>query len=245
MVLRQLLHKDPIGISYLLGCVGKSSGVVVDPMGDIETYIKASLDVGVRIKYVIDTHIHADHISSARALAEAANAEYVLSEHANVTFPFKPVKNGDVLEVGNVTVEVMAAPGHTPESIVLIVRDKTRSNEPWFILSGHTLMAGDLGRTELATDARDGAKVLFETVKKLQQFPDSVEILPGAYAGSVCGRSLSGKPWSTIGFERKFNTAFSITDEKQFIEFMTKEIPPAPPEARTFRAINSGLEGTK
>jgi len=101
-------------------------------------------------------------------------------------------------------------------------------------------MVGDLGRTELASSAEQGARDLFRSVQRLRDLPDYVEVLPGAYAGSVCGRSLSGKPWSTIGFERRHNKAFRITDEGEFIRFMTAQIPPAPPEAARLRAINAG-----
>ena len=123
------------------------------------------------------------------------------------------VKDGDVLELGNVTATVMHTPGHTPEHISLLVTDRTRAAEPWFVLTGHTLMVGDLGRTELASSAEDGARALFASVRRLKELPDHVEVLPGAYSGSVCGRSLSGKPTSTIGFERRFNKAFRIEDE--------------------------------
>ena len=148
----------------------------------------------MRIRYVIDTHVHADHVSAGRALAEAAGAEYVLFAQAPVNFPFRGVRDGEVLELGNVAIEVLHTPGHTPEHISLLVTDRTRADEPWFVLTGHTLMVGDLGRTELATSAEEGARALFRSVQRLKVLPDYLEILPGAYSGSVCGRSLSGKP---------------------------------------------------
>jgi glyoxylase-like metal-dependent hydrolase (beta-lactamase superfamily II) len=134
----------------------------------------------------------------------------------------------------------MHTPGHTPEHISLLVTDRTRSEVPWFILTGHTLMAGDLGRTELAVSAEDGARDLFRTALRLKTLPDYVEILPGAYAGSVCGRRLSGKPWSTIGFEKRHNKALAFEDVAEFVQFMLAEIPPAPPEAARIRAANAG-----
>ncbi len=241
MILRQFLHQDPVGISYLFGCGGKAAGAVVDPVGDIQPYLGAAEDAGMRIHFVIDTHVHADHLSAGRALAEAAGAEYVLSAEADVSFPFKGVRDGDVLPLGNVTATVLHTPGHTPEHICLLVSDRTRADEPWFVLTGHTLMVGDLGRTELAVSAEQGAKDLFQSVLRLKALPDYVEVLPGAYAGSVCGRRLSGKPWSTIGFEKRHNEAFRSEDEAEFIRFMLAEIPPAPPEAATLRAANSAL----
>jgi glyoxylase-like metal-dependent hydrolase (beta-lactamase superfamily II) len=194
----------------------------------------------MRIHFDIDTHVHADHLSAGRQLAEAAGAEYVLSSQANVSFPFKAVHDDDVLPLGNVAVRVLHTPGHTPEHICLLVSDRTRADEPWFVLTGHTLMVGDLGRTELAVSAERGARDLFQSVRRLKALPDYVDVLSGAYAGSVCGRRLSGKPWSTIGFERRHNEAFRIEDEAEFIRFMLAEIPPAPPEAAALRAANSG-----
>jgi hydroxyacylglutathione hydrolase len=240
MILRQFLHSDPVAASYLVGCGGRASATVVDPVGEISPYLRAAEETGMQILYVIDTHLHADHISAGRDLAKAAGAEYVLHGDADVTFPFRGVRDGEVLELGNVTIEVLHTPGHTPEHISLLVTDRTRSREPWFVLTGHTLMVGDLGRTELATSAEDGARALFASVQKLKALPDHLEILPGAYSGSVCGRSLSGKPTSTIGFERRCNKAFAIDDAKDFVRFMVAEIPPAPPEAAAVRATNAG-----
>ena len=240
MILRQYLHTDPVGASYLFGCAGRAAAAVVDPIGDITPYRRAADETGMRIRYVIDTHLHADHVSSGRALAEASGADYVLFEGAKVTFPFRGARDGEELELGNVTIKVLHTPGHTPEHISLLVTDRTRSDEPWFLLTGHTLMVGDLGRTELATSAEDGARDLFASVQRIKALPDYLEVLPGAYSGSVCGRSLSGKPMSTIGFEKRHNKAFRIEDEREFITVMTADIPPAPPQAAQIRAINSG-----
>jgi len=241
MILRQFLHKEPVGISYLFGCGGRAAGAVVDPVGEIEPYLRAAEAAGMRIHFVIDTHVHADHLSVGRQLAEAAGAAYVLSADACVSFPFKAVRDAEILPLGNVEAKVMHTPGHTPEHICLLVSDRTRADEPWFVLTGHALMVGDLGRTELAVSAEQGAKDLFWSASRLKALPDYVEVLPGAYAGSVCGRRLSGKPWSTIGFEKRHNQALRIEDEAEFIRFMLAEIPPAPAEAAALRATNSGL----
>src|SRR3954449_501301 len=240
MILRQFLHHNPVGISYLFGCGGQASGAVVDPVGDIGPYLRASEETRMRIKFVVDTHIHADHLSAGRPLAAATGAAYVLSSRADVAFPFHAVEDNGTLPLGNVVATALHTPGHTPEHLRLLVTDRTRADEPWFVLTGHTLMVGDLGRTELASSAEQGARNLFRSVQRLKELPDYVEVLPGAYAGSVCGRRLSGKPWSTIGFEKRRNEAFGIADEATFIRFMTAEIPPAPPEAARLRAINAG-----
>jgi len=241
MILRQFLHTDPVAASYVFGCGGKAMGAVVDPLGDITPYTRTAEETGMRIRYVVDTRLHADHVSAARTVAKATGAEYVLFADAQVSFPFHKAYDSDVLELGNVTIKVLHTPGHTPEHISLVVTDHTRSDDPWFVLTGHTLMVGDLGRTELATNAEEGARNLFASAQRLKALPDHLEVLPGAYSGSVCGRSLSGKPTSTIGFEKRFNKAFRIEDEPTFLRTMLADIPPAPPQAAQVRALNSGL----
>jgi glyoxylase-like metal-dependent hydrolase (beta-lactamase superfamily II) len=241
MVLRSFLHSDPVAISYLFGCAGHAAAAVVDPVGDVEPYIHALSATGMRIRYVIDTHLHADRLSPGRTLAEAAGADYVLFAEAATAFPFRAVHDGDVLDLGNVSIEVLHTPGHTPEHISLLITDRTRASEPWFVLTGHPLMVGDLGRTELATSAIEGARHLYSSIRRLRALPDYVEVLPGVYSGSLCGRSLSGKPHSTIGFEKLHNMAFRIADEEAFLGFMLADIPPAPPRTAEIRAANSGF----
>lgn len=243
MILRQYLHTEPtIAASYLFGCGGKARGAVVDPVADPETYIRESEALALPIEYVIDTHVHADHVSTGRKLAEAAGAEYVLFRGAEARYDFRAVEDGDVLDLGNVKARVHHTPGHTPEHISLSVTDHTRSDDPWFLFTGHTLMVGDMGRTELASTAEEGAKALFESAERLREFDDHVEVFPGAFSGSVCGRGLSGKPASTIGFERRFNRAFAMTDEAAFVELMLEEIPPRPPRFTEIRNENLGLK---
>jgi len=241
MILRQFLHSDPVAISYLFGCGGKAAAAVVDPVGEIAPYLDAARDTGMRIFYVIDTHIHADHVSAGRRLAEVAGAEYVLFAEAEAARPFRGVRDRDVLQLGNVAAEILHTPGHTPEHISLLVTDRTRADEPWFVLTGHTLMVGDVGRTELAATADEGARILFRSLRRLKALPDYLEVLPGAFSGSVCGRRLSGKPISTIGFERRHNAAFRIEDEEEFLRVMLRDIPPPPPRAAELRAANAGL----
>jgi len=243
MILRSFLHPDPVAISYLFGCGGKGAGAVVDPVGEIAPYLLTAQQAGMRIRYVIDTHIHADHVSPGQRLAAAAGGEYVLFADAQAAVRFKGVRDRDVLELGNVTVGVLHTPGHTPEHVSLLVTDRTRSDEPWFVLTGHTLMVGDVGRTELAATAEEGARVLFRSLRRLKALPDYLEVLPGAYSGSVCGRHLSGKPMSTIGFERRHNAAFRIEAEHDFVRAMLEETPPRPPRAAELRAANAGLAG--
>lgn len=217
---------------------------MVDPVGEIEPYLAAAEATGLRILYVIDTHIHADHVSAGRRLADAAGGEYVLFAESGATAPFHGVRDRSVLALGNVSAKILHTPGHTPEHVSLVVTDRTLSDEPWFVLAGHTLMVGDVGRTELAIVAEEGAHILFRSLQRLKALPDHVEVLPGAFSGSVCGRRLSGKPTSTIGFERRHNAAFRIDDEDTFVKFMLEDIPTAPPQAAELRSINAGLAVT-
>lgn len=241
MIFRQFLHTNPVAISYFAACGTHAAAAIVDAIGDIGPYLRVAEEAGTRIRYVVDTHLHADHVSAGRALAEAAGAEYVLFAEAAASFPFRGVRDGEVLELGNTLMKVLHIPGHTPEHISLVVTDLKRGDEPWFALTGHTLMVGDLGRTELATSAEEGARALFRSARRLKTLPDHLEVFPGAYSGSVCGRSLSGKPMSTIGFERRHNKAFAIDDEAAFVRTMLADIPPAPPQAAQIRAANSGM----
>jgi len=217
---------------------------VCDPIEQIEPYLRIAEETGMKIHYVIDTHVHADHVSGGRRLAEATGANYVLHNSVGARFKFRGVKDNEELDLGNVRIRALHTPGHTPEHIALVVTDKTRGPEPWFLLSGHTLMVGDLGRTELASSAEEGARSLFQSVRKLKNLPDYLEVLPGAFSGSVCGRSLSGKPSSTIGFERRFNRAFGIEEEEEFVRHMLENIPSPPADAAKIRAINLGVQTT-
>jgi hydroxyacylglutathione hydrolase len=241
MILRHFLHVDPaVAVSYLFGCGGKSAGAVVDPVEAPEFYLREAATLGLAIQFVVDTHVHADHVSTARALAEATGAEYVLHESAAAQYPFRAVRDGDELALGNVCVTVWHVPGHTPEHLALVVTDGTRGNEPWLVFTGHTLMVGDLGRTELAASAEEGARALATSAARLRTLGDHVLVLPGAFSGSVCGRGLSGNPVSSIGFERRFNRAFSVSDEEALVALMLRDIPPRPPRAAETRAVNMG-----
>ncbi len=239
MIFRQYLHTLPaIGASYLLGCGGQASAAIVDPMGSTQPYLEDAARLGVQILYIIDTHVHADHRSSSLELAATTGAKYVLHKSVNAEFTYHAVSDGEQLELGNVLLTLWHTPGHTPEHLSVLVTDRTRALEPWMILTGHTLMIGDLGRTELASSAEVGAKDLFQTAQRLKTLPDHLEIYPGAYSGSVCGRGLSGKAVSTIGFEKRFNQTFAIDSEAEFIARMIKEIPPRPEGFAEFRAKN-------
>ena len=137
--------------------------------------------------------------------------------------------------------EILTA-GHTPEHISLVVTDHARTDEPWLVVTGHTLMVSAMGRTELATSAEKGAKALFSSAEKLRRLPDHIGVFPGAFAGSVCGKGLSGNPSSTIGFERLHNRAFGLENEDEFIKLMLEDVPVPPHDAERIRARNLGVD---
>jgi glyoxylase-like metal-dependent hydrolase (beta-lactamase superfamily II) len=204
---------------------------------DVDAYVRATAETGMKIRYVIDTHVHADHVSGGRKLALAVGADYVRHSSA-AGLQTIGVDEGHQLMMGNVMVDVLHTPGHTPEHICLLVSDHTRTAEPWMVFTGHTLMVGDMGRTELASDASEGARLLYESARRLAGLPDHVEVWPGAFAGSVCGRALSGKASSTIGFERRFNRTFRLDNRDEFVAAMLRDIPAPPPDAARIRAVN-------
>lgn len=237
---RTYLHPDPVAISYLFGCAGQGLGAVVAPVLPAQHYLDEAAALGVTITYVIDTHLHADHLSTARDLSQRSGAAYVLHESAQTAYPYHAVADGDVLELGNVTVQAWHTPGHTPEHLTLLVTDRTRAADPWLAFTGHTLMVGDLGRTELASDPEQGARALYHTAQRLKTLPDHLQLYPGAFSGSVCGRKLSGHPSSTMGFERRHNSALAISDEDVFVAMMLQDVPPRPEHFELTRGRNSG-----
>ncbi|MBT9596916.1 MAG: MBL fold metallo-hydrolase [Vitreoscilla sp.] len=219
-------------LSYFFGCTGIGRSVAVDVVaGDEDWFVAEAERAGVPISYVIDTHVHADHRSGGLALARRVEAPYCLHEsnRGRVAFDFMPLSDGQRLDAGNVVVDVLHTPGHTLDSVCLLVRDLRRGDEPWFLLTGDTLFVGAVGRPDLAGQERQMAALLHDTLhKKLLGLPIDLEIYPGHQAGSACGAGLSGKPASTLGFERRFNPMLTMPRET-FVDALVADIPPAPP----------------
>ncbi len=243
MFFRQLATKEAT-LSYFFGCGGKGRAVAVDVVeGDEEWFIEEAKKANVTISYVVDTHVHADHYSGGRRLAKRVAAPYCLHESnaGRVKFDFEPLRDGQMLDVGNVEVEVLHTPGHTPDSICLLVTDKRRGNSPWFVLTGDTMFVGAIGRPDLAGQERAMASQLFDSVhNRLLGLPPEVELYPGHTSGSVCGAGISGKPASTLAFERRWNPMLSM-DRAAFIHALTSDIPPRPEKMDRWVAANLGL----
>ena len=216
---------------------------MVDPQPEVDPYLEAAAQKTMRITHVIETHIHADHRSGARALSAATGAPTYLHESARVGFPFEPVRDGDVLGVGNVKLSVLHTPGHTPESICLLVIDASRGPAPWFLLTGDTLFSGGVGRPDLIGEGRERAlaEQLFDSLQgKLLTLPDHLEIYPAHFGGAACGKGLSGKPMSTLGFERLFNPALQVPSKEAFVGFALADLPVPPASFDLNRRINAG-----
>jgi len=206
---------------------------VVDPQRDVEQYLSAAVAQGFRIKYIIETHLHADFVSGHRELATRTGADIVFGHRAGATFPYHAVSDGDELHLGSVTLRVLETPGHTPESISVVVIDHAVSEQPQKVLTGDTLFIGDVGRPDLAGakgyTAEQMAGMLYDSLHgKLLTLADHVEVYPAHGAGSMCGRNISQETSSTIGAQKKFNYALQPIPKADFIRMMTTDLPEAP-----------------
>jgi len=235
-------HNEASGcLSYLVGCGRHGVAAVVDPVrGDVDQYVTTATARGLTITHVIDTHIHADHVSGNRELAERTGALLCLHAAADIRFPHTALEEGQRLTFGSVELRVLHTPGHTPESMCLVVTDTARGPEPWFALTGDTLFVGDVGRPDFGgeTAAADLHRSLFERVLRLD---NAVEVYPAHGAGSACGRAMSGKVGSTIGFERRFNVALRHAEREAFVRALMEGLPPRPPTMDRIIAKNRGI----
>jgi hydroxyacylglutathione hydrolase len=241
---RQLLNDDTACASYLLGCKTHGRFAVVDPHVDlVDEYIRIADGQGIPIVAVLETHVQADHVSGLPKLVARTGATPYLPERANVEFDHQPLADGQVITLGNTELQAIATPGHAAAHHAYLVTDRTRGDEPWFVLTGDALLVGDAGRPDLHAHgeqtAEDMARTLYRSLtERLLALPDDLALYPAHYSGSVCGRGLSANPISTIGFERRHNRALQFDSEDAFVEALLRDIPPAPELQQAIVAAN-------
>ena len=239
MFFREVLNEDLSCASYVVADSGEAA--VVDPKWEIEEYLRIAEENGFKISHIIETHNHADHLSGKGRLAQATGAKIYISKEAGVEYEHEALEDGDVIELGGARVIAVATPGHRPEHLSFIVEDTSRSEEPWLLLTGDSLFVGDLARPDLAVEAEEGARGLFHSLHKLLELEDFVEVRPGHIGGSLCGgANMSQKPDSTIGFERRFNDYLQFEDEGEFVQTLTSEQSPQPPNFQRIVELNRG-----
>lgn len=245
MFFRQFLQEETACASYLFGCKSTSQFGVVDPHVDlVDAYIEVADREGAEVVAVLETHVQADHVSGLPELVEKAGATAHMPAGTDVTFEHRALKDGDVVELGNDRVQAVATPGHTPAHHAYVVTDTTRGDDPWLVFTGDALLVGDAGRPDLHAGGNGAspkamARQLHRSItERLFALPEHLLLFPAHYAGSVCGRGLSGTPVSTLGFERRHNPALAVDSEDEFVEALTAETPPVPPDAENIVQAN-------
>ncbi len=241
MIFEQLIYTDLGCASYLIGCQGTSEAIVVDPALDTRPLERALAHHNARLIGAIETHTHADHVSGHGALALELGIPVYVSALAGAAFEHVPLKDGDSIHIGNIEIVAMHTPGHRPEHMALQVIDHTRSDEPWLLLTGDSLFVGDVARPDLAIAGEEGAAGLYRTLhERILALPDGIEVFPGHVAGSLCGKGMSAKPSTTLGFERRFNDMLQPMGEAAFVEAANSGLAPKPPNLARIVDVNRG-----
>jgi glyoxylase-like metal-dependent hydrolase (beta-lactamase superfamily II) len=242
MLLRPFLNDAGSCASYLFGCTTHNKLAVVDPHADlVDDYLAAAAAIGSPITAVFETHVQADHVSGLPVLVERTGATAYLPAGAQVEFEHVALADGQTVELGNTIVTAIATPGHAPAHHAYTVADRRRGDEePWLVFSGDSLLIGDVGRPDLhvAGDARGQARLLHASLRRLLELPDHVVLYPSHYGGSVCGRGLSGNPFSSVGFERRHIPVLAIEDPDAFADALLEDAPPRPLEQERIVAAN-------
>ncbi len=242
MVLRSFLYDPTACASYLFGCLNARRLAVVDPHVElVDEYLRVAGELDAPIVAVFETHVQADHVSGLPALVERTGATAYLPAGAGVEFDHVALDDGEVVELGNTLVTAIATPGHAPAHHAYAVADRRReTDEPWLVFSGDSLLIGDVGRPDLheADDTHGQARLLHASLRRLLELPDYVVLYPSHYAGSVCGRGLSGNPVSSIGFERAHNPLLAIADADAFAKALVADMPPRPADQERIVATN-------
>lgn len=253
MILRYFYDERLAQASYLVGCAKTGEALVVDPARNVLPYLKAAEKEGLRISHVTETHIHADFVSGSRDLAVATGATIYLSDEGDALWKYAYaddpnvilVKDGDSWMVGNIRIEVMHTPGHTPEHIAFMLTDTAGANKPMGVFTGDFLFVGDVGRPDLLEEAAGfvgtkevGARQQFTTVQRFKQLPDYLQIWPAHGAGSACGKALGAIPSTTLGYEKLFNPAFQINDRDAFVTWLLDGQPEPPHYFAQMKKVN-------
>ncbi|HEY7381851.1 MAG TPA: MBL fold metallo-hydrolase [Gaiella sp.] len=240
MLFTQFVNEDLGCASYLVGCEAAGEAIAVDPPFAIEPLLREADKREVRIVRVIETHTHADHVSGHGRLALEHGIPVSVHPAASAEYPHDPMQDGDEIQVGNIALRCVHTPGHRPEHCCLAVVDRTRSDEPWLVLTGDSLFVGDAARPDLAVGAKEGAEGLFRSLRRLVELGDGVEVFPGHVAGSLCGKSMSSKASTTIGFERRFNPMLRLDGVDEFVAESASISAPKPPNIGRIVALNRG-----
>jgi hydroxyacylglutathione hydrolase len=258
MIFKRFFEPRLAQSSYLLGCSSTREALIVDPNRDIDRYLEAAAQDGLRVAHVTETHIHADFVSGARELAQRANARLYLSAAGGPDWQYRyaaearatALNDGDSITVGRIEVRALHLPGHTPEHLVFLVTDTEVAGEPMGALTGDFLFVGDVGRPDLLERAvgtrgtmETSARQLYQSLQRFREFSDYLQIWPGHGAGSACGKSLSAVPQSTLGYEKRFNWAFGVHNEKDFVRAVLAGQPDPPRYFARMKRMN--LEGPR
>lgn len=243
MLLKYFYDKALAQASYLVGCAATGEALVVDPARDIQQYLDVAEEEGLSITHVTETHIHADYVSGSRELGAATGATLFLSDEGNADWKYQfvddgnivLVNEGDTFMVGNIKVEILHTPGHTPEHISFMITDTAGADKPIGVFTGDFIFAGDVGRPDLLEEAagimntkEPGARDMFKSIARFKDMPDYLQIWPAHGAGSACGKALGAIPSTTLGYEKLFNPAFQIEDEDTFVDWLLDGQPEAP-----------------
>ncbi len=253
MLLKRFYDEKLAQASYLVGCSATGEALVVDPNRRVESYVRAAEQEGLRITHVTETHIHADFVSGVRELARCTGATLFLSDEGDADWKYQfgdgdgaiLLNDGDSFMVGNVRVEVLHTPGHTPEHLCFMVTDTAGADQPMGVFTGDFVFVGDVGRPDLLERAArfegtmvEAARMLFRSLQRFKGHPDYLQLWPGHGAGSACGKALGAVPQSTLGYERMFNWAFGYAAEEEFVQAVLADQPEPPKYFAEMKRIN-------
>ncbi len=249
MYFKHIYEKGLAQASYLIGCQATKEAIIIDPKRDIDTYLEIAEQENLKITHITETHIHADFLSGTRELASATGAKVYLSDEGGPDWQYQfehiGLKDGDKIKVGNLILEAMHTPGHTPEHISFLLTDTPASNKPVMIFTGDFVFVGDIGRPDLLEKAagivgtqENGARQMFNSLKRFKSLDDYIQVWPGHGAGSACGKALGAVPSSTIGYEKITNWGLNIDDEDQFVKTLLDGQPEPPKYFAMMKKLN-------